>query len=95
MDTRQNNLEENINAHKFLQADIKEKFSIIQKLSKKEDKTYMKEMIKNLEEISYKNYAQDISKAEIMKNILTAKIFATARGSSPKMLLEWLACVIQ
>ena len=82
-------------ASKFLDSDIKDKFSLIQTLSKKTDKTDMKELIKDLEKISYEKYAGDISKSEIMKNILTAKIFATARGSSPKMLLEWLACVIQ
>ncbi len=82
------------NAHKFLNSDKKEKLSLIQTLSKKTDKTEMKELIKDLEKIYYENYIKDISKAGIMKNVLTAKIFATARGSSPKMLLEWLACVI-
>ena len=48
----------------------------------------MKELIKDLEKIAYKDGSKNI------KNILTAKIFASARGSSPKMLLEWLACVI-
>lgn len=82
------------NAHKFLHSDIKGKFSLIQSLSKKADKTDMKELIKDLEKISYKNFVNDISKAKIMRNILTAKIFTSARGSSPKMLLEWLSCVI-
>jgi DNA polymerase III delta prime subunit len=75
-------------AHKFFHSKIKEKLSLIRSLSKDENKTRMKELIKNLEEIAYKNGSEN------MKNILTAKIFASARGSSPKMLLEWLSCVL-
>ncbi len=82
------------NADKFLRADIRGKFSLIQSLSKKVDKTDMKELIKDLEKISYENYTKDISKAKAMKNMLKAKIFATSRGSSPKILLEWLSCVV-
>lgn len=82
------------NASKFLNSNKKEKLSLIQILSKKTDKTDMKELIKDLEKICYENFVKDISKAKIMKNVLTAKIFATARGASPKMLLEWLACVV-
>ncbi len=75
---------------KFLHSDIKEKFSIARSLSKKEDKNEMKELIKNFEEIAYKNNFKPTD----LKNILTAKIFASTRGSSPKMLIEWLSCVI-
>lgn len=87
------------NAKKFLNSKIKERFSLIRSLSKNEDKNDHKEFIKNLEKISYKNYAESMSndsiiKAETMKNILVAKIFASTRGSSPKMLLEWLSCVL-
>ncbi|MEK7635000.1 MAG: hypothetical protein AAB446_01035 [Patescibacteria group bacterium] len=88
------------NAKKFLLSQIKEKFSMIRSLSKKEDptslklrgasKNEMKELIKNLEEIAYKNNF----KAQDLKNILIAKTFASVRGSSPKMLLEWLSCVL-
>ena len=77
-------------AQKFLRASIKEKLSLINSLSKKEDKNEIKDLIKNLEEIAYKNNF----KQEDLKNILTAKIFASSRGSSPKMLLEWLSCVL-
>ncbi len=73
---------------KFLNSKIKEKLSFIRALSKKEDKNNMKELIKDLEQVAYKNSSKN------MKNILTAKIFASARGSSPKMLLEWLSCVL-
>lgn len=75
---------------KFLRSNIKEKLAIIRSLSKKEDKNEMKELIKNLEETAYKS---DF-KPEYLKKILTAKIFASSRGSSPKMLLEWLSCVL-
>jgi DNA polymerase III delta prime subunit len=77
-------------AQNFLYSKIKEKLSIIKSFSKKEDKNEMKELIKNMEEIAYKNNF----KPEDLKNILSAKIFASARGSSPKMLLEWLSCVL-
>ena len=73
-----------------MRASIKEKLSLINSLSKKEDKNEIKDLIKNLEEIAYKNNF----KQEDLKNILTAKIFASSRGSSPKMLLEWLSCVL-
>ena len=82
----------------FLDSNIKKKLTLIRSLTKNKDKTPMKELLKNLEEIAYKNYAKDIAgdvaKAKAMKNILTAKIFASSRGSSPKMLLEWLSCVL-
>lgn len=81
-------------AHKFWNSNKKEKLSLIQTLSKKTDKTEMKELIKDLEKICYENFVADTSKAQIMKNVLTAKIFVTARGASPKMLLEWLSCVV-
>jgi DNA polymerase III delta prime subunit len=77
-------------AQKFLVGKIKERFAMTRSLAKKENKDEMKDLIKNLEEIAYENKA----KPEDLKNILTAKIFASARGSSPKMLLEWLACVL-
>jgi DNA polymerase III delta prime subunit len=76
--------------HNFFDLKTKEKFSVIRSLSKKEDKNEMKELIKSLEAIAYKEKMS----ANQMKNILTAKIFASTHGSSPKMLLEWLACVI-
>jgi DNA polymerase III delta prime subunit len=79
---------------KFLSSQIKDKFAIIRSLSKKnpsaDGKNEMRELIKNLEGIAYKNNF----KSQDLKNILIAKIFAGTRGSSPKMLLEWLACVL-
>lgn len=78
------------NILKFLNSNIRDRLTIVLSLAKKEDKNVMKEFIKNLEEIAYK---ENVS-ANQMKNILTAKIFARARGSSPKMLLEWLSGVL-
>jgi DNA polymerase III delta prime subunit len=93
LDAPKNNAENN-NAHKFLNSKIKEKLSLVQTLSKKnpsaDGKNEMKELIKNLEKIAYRNNF----KHQNLKDILTAKIFASTRGSSPKMLLEWLSCVI-
>jgi len=91
LDLPENNLEKNPASEKFLRGSIKEKLSLINSFSKKEGKNEMKELIKNLEGIAYKNNFRH----EDMRNILTAKIFASARGSSPKMLLEWLSCMLQ
>ena len=76
--------------YKFLKSKIKERLSLIRSLSKKEDKNDMKELIKNLEAVAYKEKRS----TNQMRDALTAKIFATVRGSSPKMLLEWLSCVL-
>ena len=75
---------------KFLNSKIGDRLAVVRSLAKKENKNDMKEFIKNLEEIAYKEKAS----ANQMKNILTAKIFARARGSSPKVLLEWLSGVL-
>lgn len=75
---------------KFLNSKIGDRLAVVRSLAKKENKNDMKEFIKNLEEIAYEEKAT----ANQMKNILTAKIFARARGSSPKVLLEWLSGVL-
>lgn len=75
---------------KFLNSKIGDRLAIVHSLAKKENKNDMKEFIKNLEEIAYKEKMP----TNQMKNILTAKIFARARGSSPKVLLEWLSGVL-
>ncbi len=90
LDVAKNDKIENIDAQAFLHSKIKERLASARSLSKKEDKSKMKDLIKNLEEVAYKEKAS----ANHMKNILRAKVFASARGSSPKMILEWLACVL-
>jgi len=85
-------------AQKFFHSKMKERFSLIRSLSKNKDKSEMKELIKDLEKVCYQDIGSQLSnnpnKAKLMKNILTAKIFASTRGSSPKMLIEWLSCML-
>lgn len=73
---------------KFLSAKIKDRVAIIKSLAKKENKTEIKEFIKDMEKIS------DEIPLNSAKKVLAAKFFATARGASPKMILEWLACML-
>lgn len=84
-------LKSDLVANKFLSQNTGGRLSLVNSLSRKTDKTDMQELLKNLEEIAYKGQA----KPQDLKNILSAKVFASARGSSPKMLLEWLACVLK
>lgn len=77
-------------AKRFLSSDIKEKFALVNSLSKKENKNELKEMLSDLEKIAYQNNLA----ASKMRDILKMKTLAGARGSSPKMLLEWLACML-
>lgn len=87
-EAEKNNEKNKNQAHKFLNSKIKERLAIIKNLVKKENKNEIKDLIKDLENISNK-----IS-PNAAKNILTAKIFSSARGSSPKMILEWLSCML-
>ncbi len=82
-------------ADNFFNSSLKDRFAMINTMAKSEDKSDIKELIKDLEKIAYGRGAENAKDAEAMKNVLKAKIFTTARGSSPKMLLEWLACVLQ
>lgn len=82
-------LKEDIGAQKFLISNLKEKLVTIRSLSKKEDKNEMREILKSLEIVAYKNKT-----TVSLNHILTAKIFASTRGASPKMLLEWLSTVL-
>lgn len=94
LDFVSDNLKANVSSKNFLTSNLKEKLALIRSLSKKEDKNEMKDLIKNLDNIAYEGFVKDISKSKITKNVLTAKIFASTRGASPKMLLEWLSAVI-
>lgn len=78
-------------AKKFLDSKIGERFEIIKSLSKITDKSEIKDLIKNLEGASYEYYKKDPEK---MGAVLTAKILLSSRGSSPKMILEWLSSVL-
>ena len=80
-------------AARFLGSHIGERLNQIKALAKKEDKTEMKNLIRDLEQVAYTANFEDktLNNAKIMKKFLTAKVFAASRGASPKMLLEWLA----
>ena len=86
-------------ALKFLNSDINDKFTMIKTLTKNADKTDAREVLKNLEEV----YRQHLTKnsqlnktdAKNLDYLLKAKILASNKGSSPKVLLEWLACMLQ
>ncbi len=86
-------------ALKFLDSDINGKFTMIRTLAKSADKTDAREVLKNLEEVYRQNLTEnsqsDKTNAKNLEHLLTAKILASSKGSSPKMLLEWLACVLQ
>ncbi len=68
-------------AKKFLDGDIGERLRIVRTLAKDEDKTEMKNLIDDLA-------------TRRLALALKAKILLSAKGASPKMLLEWLANVI-
>jgi len=68
---------------------MEKRFSIIDSLLQGGDKNIMRDFIGSLEKAAQR------SNLKIKKDkILDAKIFAKARGSSPKILLEWLSCVV-
>jgi|SRR3989344_4197720 len=67
-----------LTATNFAKLSLGQKCAFIKDLAKDEDKEPMRDLIKNLEPLM-KN-----------KKILLAKKFASSRGPSPKMLLEWL-----
>lgn len=77
-------------AKDFLRSGLKQKLSLIKNLAKSENKSDMKNLIRDLERVAYDGK----SKPDSMKNILIAKTLSSVRGSSPKMLLEWLSCMI-
>lgn len=87
-------------AGQFLKETIGKRFAMVRTLSSKENKTDMKNLIKDLEEVSFSNHfgvgkgGFKTVEADKLKNILLAKAFVSARGSSPKMILEWLSCMI-
>lgn len=66
----------------FWNLSVAEKLKLIKKLSAEEDKEPLRRLIKNLPEKSATEFDA--------KRVLLAKRFASLRGSSPKLLLEWL-----
>lgn len=82
------NSEKQIHAKKFLQASIAERLAEIKNLAKNEDKNPMRELVKELEVCIPR------TETKMLKRVLQAKRFIGERGSSPKMILEWLAVSI-
>lgn len=77
----------------FLRSSIKERLATIRSVIKKEDKANIKEFLTGLEQsLHAKEKAMDST--EELKSVIKAKVFASARGSSPKMILEWLSTVV-
>lgn len=83
-------ISESKEAIEFIKGDIKKRLKIISSVYSKEDRSKIKNLLTDLEVVSWGG-RQPIHK---IKQILIAKVLASARGSSPKMLLEWLSCVI-
>lgn len=79
-------------AEDFFSFAIKEKFEMIKKYAKNDNGQVLKKIIINLE----KNISKDteIKNLRNMKKIILAKKMALARGSSSKMILEWLSVYI-
>ncbi len=73
----------------FLKLSLSEKMNFIKKLSAEKDKDSLRETAKTLPEdqLTLTNY-------QLIKKVLIVKRLVSARGSSPKMLLEWLASSI-
>ncbi len=69
-------------AANFAKLSVAGKMALIKNLSKSEDKEPMKDLINSLEPVLK------------TKKILLAKKFASRRGSSPKMILEWLVASV-
>jgi carbamoyltransferase len=73
----------------LLIAEVREKYRL--KLSKKEDKSIMKDLTRNIEkEILLRSRKQKI-KASVLRMVIDGSQYSGIRGGSPKMILEWLA----
>lgn len=77
-------------ALKFLKGDLNGRLSLIKSLQLKDDKSKLKSLIKDLEEVMYRESGAN----DRLIKVLEAKRLLAARGSSPRMLLEWLAIVL-
>jgi DNA polymerase-3 subunit delta' len=80
-------------AQKFLKSKIKERLAVARSLAKKEEKSLMKEFLVDMEKSLQKSRTKSLASPDL-RRILKAKVFAGARGSSSKILLDWLSCSI-
>lgn len=75
----------------FLDSSVAERLATVKKLSKKEDKSIMKDLTRNIEkEILLRSRKQKI-KASVLRMVIDGSQYSGIRGGSPKMILEWLA----
>jgi hypothetical protein len=84
-----------LEAQKFIDANIGRRLAIVKSLNKKEIKPKNKELITNIIKVIYnKNYK--ITKEEIFRlnKIMKAEKYIKIRGSSNKIITEWLASVL-
>jgi DNA polymerase-3 subunit delta' len=78
-------------AKKFLDGSVADRLATVKKLSKKEDKSIMKDLTRNIEkEILLRSRKQKI-KASVLRMVIDGSQYSGIRGGSPKMILEWLA----
>lgn len=83
-------------ARDFLNVDFQKRISMSRSICKNRDRNEIAEILKELERIAAENLrvSSHPAKFKSFKNALTAKILSSAKGSSPKILLDWLSFVI-
>lgn len=74
----------------FLRGDIKKRLSLVRSILEKNNKEDIRRFLGDLEHTARNGGLNPLG----AKNILIAKVFAATRGSSSRILLEWLACVL-
>ena len=83
------NTDKNKEAKEFIKMSLSERLKFIKEISKNDDKEPIRVIIRQLENIL------DQEQSATKKRVLLAKKYSASRGSSPKMLLEWLAISIR
>ncbi len=84
-----------LEAQKFIDASVGKRLSSVKNLVKKENKTKTKELVTNILKAFY-NKKRKLTKEELLelKKILKAEKYIKMRGSSSRMIIEWLASVL-
>lgn len=93
-DMEENEDDHNKSAKKFLKSDVRERLKMISALSKSFEKNQMKFLIADLERAAHEPDNFTSAQYALERVLIKAKIMSKAQGSSPKMLLEWLASVL-
>lgn len=84
-------------AKKFLSNSIGERLAFVQKIQKSEDKEKIKDFVRNVERIVFNEYSKSKNKrydVSLIKNVINSVKYSSIRGSSSKMILEYLACIL-